>query len=188
MKYFKHDLKARQNRKLWKLIKTHGMTGYGIWWALTEALYLAEEQGFQINADEFWLEYFADELRLSDDTALVQVINTLAQVGLIDLLMWEKQRIISNQQILDAVATVQEDRRKGAARVANFRKYDRLRQEALSRDGFCCVYCGTTENLTIDHQLPLSRGGTNNLENLVACCQSCNSSKGDRTPEEWLGR
>lgn len=187
MKYFKHSTDARQSRKLWKLVKTHGMIGYGIWWALIEALYLAEAHGFEINADEFWLEHFADELRLPNDATLILVLNTLSSLGLIDLLKWEKQQIISSQQVLDTIAQVQEDRRKAAARVANFRQYNRLRAEVLDRDGSRCIYCGTTENITIDHQVPTSRGGTNELENLVACCQSCNSSKGDRTPEEWLG-
>lgn len=39
---------------------------------------------------------------------------------------------------------------------------------------------------TLDHVLPRSRGGSDNLVNLVLSCVSCNSSKGKRTPGEWL--
>ena len=40
-------------------------------------------------------------------------------------------------------------------------------------------------DMTIDHIMPRSRGGTDALENLQLLCQSCNSSKGPRTQEEW---
>lgn len=65
-------------------------------------------------------------------------------------------------------------------------------QRLAERDGWDCFYCRTTLEgkpdrpiPTIDHLVPRSRGGTNHAENLVLCCQSCNSSKGARTPEEW---
>lgn len=54
-----------------------------------------------------------------------------------------------------------------------------------------CAYSGTqwaserclgrTDKLTIDHVIPLSRGGPNTINNIVPACQSCNSKKGDKT-------
>jgi len=61
------------------------------------------------------------------------------------------------------------------------------RNRILARDRYCCQYCGikgTAFGLTIDHILPVSRGGTTSPENLVAACFACNQRKGDRTPEE----
>lgn len=52
------------------------------------------------------------------------------------------------------------------------------------RDNYTCVYCGAKENLTIDHVFPSSRGGKNEWENLVCCCNNCNTRKGNRTPTE----
>ena len=54
----------------------------------------------------------------------------------------------------------------------------------MKRDGYKCLYCGATENLTLDHIIPQSRGGENSWENLVTCCGSCNVKKGNRTPQE----
>lgn len=47
------------------------------------------------------------------------------------------------------------------------------------RRGVRCAYCPALAN-TIDHAVPLVRGGTNYEGNLVPCCRSCNSSKGGR--------
>ena len=57
------------------------------------------------------------------------------------------------------------------------------RRGVLRRDGFLCAYCGGHAT-TIDHVLPRSRGGENSWTNLVACCRTCNSVKGDKTPRE----
>lgn len=48
-----------------------------------------------------------------------------------------------------------------------------------------CAYCEREATIGLDHILPLSRGGRNDPANLAPCCNSCNPSKGDRTPEEW---
>jgi 5-methylcytosine-specific restriction endonuclease McrA len=41
-----------------------------------------------------------------------------------------------------------------------------------------CVQCGSTEDLTWDHIVPLVKGGTNELSNLQVLCRACNGSKG----------
>lgn len=48
-----------------------------------------------------------------------------------------------------------------------------------------CAYCESTENLTIDHIVPQSKGGLDLLENVVCCCKSCNSSKGHIDWKDW---
>lgn len=45
-----------------------------------------------------------------------------------------------------------------------------------------CYYCGCKGKLTIDHIIPLARGGTHEKSNLLAACNRCNSSKGARDP------
>jgi hypothetical protein len=54
----------------------------------------------------------------------------------------------------------------------------------MKRDGYKCLYCGATENLTLDHIIPQSRGGEDTWENLATCCGSCNVKKGNKTPQE----
>lgn len=60
-----------------------------------------------------------------------------------------------------------------------------LRWQIYARDKFTCRYCGESGvPLALDHLIPILRGGTNDLENLVTSCQSCNSRKGAQWPEE----
>lgn len=58
------------------------------------------------------------------------------------------------------------------------------------RDGLACVYCGRGvedgAQLTLDHIRPYSKGGKNTAKNLVTCCHTCNSARGDRPWREWL--
>lgn len=51
--------------------------------------------------------------------------------------------------------------------------------------GFACAYCGASSNITSDHIVPLSAGGTNYIQNIVPACGSCNYSKGPRDLIEW---
>ena len=62
-------------------------------------------------------------------------------------------------------------------------KRSRRYRSLVRRDGEVCVWCATTENLTVDHILPRSMGGSNKLENLQLLCQPCNQAKGDTWPQ-----
>jgi len=52
------------------------------------------------------------------------------------------------------------------------------------RDRFKCQYCGSNNELTIDHVIPVSKGGKSSFENCVSACKPCNNKKNDRTPSE----
>lgn len=54
-----------------------------------------------------------------------------------------------------------------------------LREKVFARDKYRCVVCGSTENLTIDHRIPYSKGGTTEMSNLQTLCESCNQKKAD---------
>lgn len=51
-----------------------------------------------------------------------------------------------------------------------------------------CHYCGrkfSFKHLTMDHLVPLARGGMSNKDNLVPCCKDCNTKKKSMLPLEW---
>jgi 5-methylcytosine-specific restriction protein A len=54
-----------------------------------------------------------------------------------------------------------------------------------------CHYCGRTfppRELTMDHIVPVSRGGKTTKGNVVACCKECNNAKKQLLPMEWEAR
>jgi len=58
------------------------------------------------------------------------------------------------------------------------------KRNIMVRDEYKCMYCGTAASLTIDHLIPVSKGGKSNFENCVTSCQPCNNKKGKHTPSE----
>lgn len=59
-----------------------------------------------------------------------------------------------------------------------------VRRQVL--DNAVCACCGTSERLCIDHIIPVSRGGSCEIENLQALCFSCNARKGAKTMVEFM--
>jgi len=57
------------------------------------------------------------------------------------------------------------------------------KKSIMMRDSYTCQYCGCREHLTIDHLIPVSKGGGWSWNNLVTACAKCNSKKGSKTPE-----
>ncbi len=58
------------------------------------------------------------------------------------------------------------------------------RRAVFARDEWACQYCGSASDLTVDHVIPRSKGGSSEWENVVACCASCNRRKADRLPHQ----
>jgi len=50
----------------------------------------------------------------------------------------------------------------------------------------CCAYCGSIDKLTLDHLIPVAKGGKTEKNNLVLACHSCNASKGKKDLLEWV--
>lgn len=58
-----------------------------------------------------------------------------------------------------------------------------LRQAVFERDNYTCQYCGRScekAELEIEHVIPISKGGNNDIRNLATACSECNRSKGAR--------
>jgi 5-methylcytosine-specific restriction enzyme A len=71
------------------------------------------------------------------------------------------------------------------------RKARELRHSAWWRKKIAsgiCYYCGRKfppRDLTMDHKIPLGRGGTSEKINIVAACKECNNKKKYLLPTEW---
>lgn len=78
------------------------------------------------------------------------------------------------------------DRELGLLGRLPWSKWKVIRQRIFDRDDHTCAYCGVTGvALECDHIMPISKGGSNDDDNLTTACEPCNRSKGSKLLEEW---
>ena len=78
-----------------------------------------------------------------------------------------------------------EEIRRQRARARELRKTRWWQRKTSSGE---CYYCGSVvkhRELTMDHIVPLARGGMSTKDNLVPCCKDCNNRKKNLLPLEW---
>jgi HNH endonuclease/Domain of unknown function (DUF4373) len=178
MKWWKLETDHYRNDRVYDLLEKHGIGGYGFYIFLMNYLYELDETGYQVEATDRWIRKIARECFLSDSHIVVRYLDTLALVGLINPQLWA-EKIVGSQCVRD------EAERRIRVRSSEYRKHQLF---VFERDGYTCVYCGSNQELSLDHVIPQSRGGSHDAENLATCCTPCNSSKNNKTPEEWGGR
>jgi 5-methylcytosine-specific restriction endonuclease McrA len=61
-------------------------------------------------------------------------------------------------------------------------------RQRLKDFGNACAFCGATNNLHLDHFLPLSFGNALVIGNAIPACQRCNCSKSNADPHDWYSR
>ncbi len=96
---------------------------------------------------------------------------------------WQKDNPETYKQILGR----NRDKRRAAERSAEYDKTVYL-EAVAERDNDICQICGQTcsvEDRSIDHKIPLTRGGNHTWENVQLAHRRCNARKNDRTPEEF---
>ena len=64
------------------------------------------------------------------------------------------------------------------------------KRDIFARDGFKCYICKkhlglVAKDSTMDHEIPLSRGGFSTFSNMRLCCNECNNTKGDLLLDEF---
>lgn len=129
-------------------------------------------------------------------SATMQPLNVISERRLVALLSRNRVALITDDDQYAVEAQVAERRLPRDVSIARLVRTVQLprrilrpnRRNLLLRDGASCQYCGfngSPADLTIDHVIPLSRGGRGDRwENLVIACRPCNWRKGDRRPEE----
>jgi len=76
--------------------------------------------------------------------------------------------------------------RNGPSRLLTRDSFRRLRRQVATRDNYICHYCGIyTQDGAVDHVIPLSEGGTDDIDNLVWSCSECNQAKGAELLDQW---
>lgn len=125
----------------------------------------------------------ADELGLNKKTVR-EAYKKLEALGYID----RQSRYASNgHRLPDHVVVNVEAMNPPATPAAKANRKAVTRSLALAvfdRDGYACKHCGTRQSLTVDHVIPVSRGGSDEMDNLQTLCGPCNSIKGATLPQD----
>lgn len=61
-------------------------------------------------------------------------------------------------------------------------------QKTLDYFNNSCAYCGSTENLTQEHFIPISKNGHHTINNVIPACDRCNLNKSNHDFEDWYPR
>lgn len=91
------------------------------------------------------------------------------------------------QQIMDAMTKKMVSVRnvaRNAARIVRTQRRKNPDRAAYKKLMKRCKYCGATEDLTVDHKIPLIRGGADNAKNWQCLCKECNTTKSSMTDKE----
>jgi 5-methylcytosine-specific restriction endonuclease McrA len=94
--------------------------------------------------------------------------------------------VAANPQAFRALWQKRYARQKLAPGAFTAADIERLHEEQKGR----CFYCGDCilKGFEVDHNIPLSRGGTNAPSNIVLACRHCNRAKGNKLPDEFVRR
>jgi predicted nucleic acid-binding Zn ribbon protein len=135
-----------------------------------------------IDAFKYWLN-----VKASDETVAIW----FAVIGF----PWRNPRLSDAQRWkmrydMDEVFRQQEIHRSGHKRAIMASRNDgTVDYGKLIAERKTCPYCGVPigrDNRVIDHMEPVSKGGENSANNVVACCRECNTEKAGKTFAEWL--
>ena len=99
--------------------------------------------------------------------------------------------MVLNAEKYKEIVTREIAKQSNRERVSRFRSkvggqanWNAIRAEILQKNTVC-VYCKEAVATEVDHIVPLSKGGTNDRENLAPACRPCNVKKGSRNPMKW---
>jgi 5-methylcytosine-specific restriction endonuclease McrA len=97
----------------------------------------------------------------------------------------DKIKAFQKKYRLNHLPKMAEKQHKRRAKMRSNGVYQISEKELIKLYSFPCIACGTTDRVTIDHIIPIARGGTHSIGNLQSLCLKCNSSKNHRTMSEW---
>lgn len=100
--------------------------------------------------------------------------------GKVEIIDWDLMQYKTDSSL----KRTREYRRRTTHIAGDSTSYLKHRKEVFERYGHKCVYCGSEQNLCIDHLVPIVLGGDHYIDNLVVACKKCNSGKAGRLPEQ----
>lgn len=151
---------------------------------------------YKINAEKIAKRKEAKQAKANEDEAkrierskrLIERARKKEEAALVKLLR-PKRIVLTEEQRKEAKRQGKRNyKHVRRARINNceVRATPKIIEEARRNAGDRCYYCGRKGKLTLDHFVPLAKGGDHCVSNLVFACSSCNSRKRDLDPFEFM--
>ena len=100
----------------------------------------------------------------------------------------EKKKLYDSKYKKNNKVKVNETNAKRRAIRKNAKTYFISKKDIRKLKYSSCFFCGAKKELSLDHIIPLNRGGTHGIGNIHILCISCNASKQDKLMSEWRYR
>lgn len=169
--YFPHESEARNSHKLLSLRNKEGAKGYGVYFMILERL--CKEPDYMSIKD---YDILAFDFHVESD--LVKSV-----VEGFELFQFTKD---GKRFYSEGLKRRMEFKRKRMYSV-NVKKWHRIARLVFQRDNYTCQYCGKIGGiLEVDHIIPFSKDGSDNMSNLTTSCRRCNRQKKDKTVQEFI--
>lgn len=206
--FFPFDVDFFQDIKIRKLIRHQGSISISVLIYLYSNIYKKNGYYIQWNKDTCFIisDYFS-----IDNDVVESIIKECIHLGIFNDSLYDKYKILTSEIIQkkwlkftdfvncktfnqyrllgDDVKIAKYKLSKTPIRLynININLWKRISSEVFKRDNYTCKYCGRKGGiLEVDHIIPFSKGGSNDLSNLATSCRRCNRQKKDKDINEFL--
>lgn len=173
--YFPHDSNARNDEKIISIRMKYGAEGYGLYWLLIESC--ASSLNFKVSVDE--IKSICRELDCPESIVFDILLNYN---------LFKNTETVYFSPVGVGFTFKRRSLRLAATRLFNINvsEWYALRKIVFERDKYTCSYCGKVgEKLELDHIIPFSKGGSDDIDNLTTACRRCNRQKRDKSVEDF---
>jgi hypothetical protein len=117
------------------------------------------------------------EIDLKEKNSLQQSVSNIRKLRFLDYEIVSKANFIIKKKYKNHCIQLEKERQIPRINAQKFISKKEVREYVFNKYGKICLCCGSTENISLDHIVPVSKNGKNKLNNLQPLCVSCNSSK-----------
>lgn len=138
------------------------------------------ESGINL-VDDYVRLIYLNETDYYDEKDLNQISDSISKIRALKILPNEDiDKYLFILKILKTQHRIRKEKKINEKRViaCRFTSKKQIRNRIFEFYGEVCLSCGTNENISLDHVIPVDKKGTNDISNLQPLCKSCNSKKG----------
>lgn len=205
--YFPLDVDFFQDLKIRKIIRAYGDSATAILICILCMIY--KDNGYHIKWDED-TAFIISEILNSDEEKISLVVSKAIEVDFFNKEVFSKFSILTSRAIqknwikhtqfvpisfldyeINLLGNIKIPKYKHSEKIRmynhNVKQWYKIIKEVFKRDNYTCQYCGQVGGkLEADHIIPFSKGGSDEMSNLITSCRKCNRQKKDKSANEFI--